>query len=383
VNADALVHCLSVRGGGLVTPSGMRYRVLALAARSRHMSLPVLRRIRDLVAAGAVVAGAKPTDTPSLADDATEFQAIATAVWGDGSAGRHSYGRGQVHVGEPLAEVLHSLGTEPDFDSTLPQPDTELLYVHRRFEDGELYFVNNRHDRPENVEASFRVAGRVPELWHADTGRIEPLGYRIVNGRTLVPLQLDPWDAVFVVFRAPVRTAARVLPARSTEALATLDGPWRVAFQGERGAPPTATFERLDSWSDSAEPGIRYFSGTGTYRRTLDVPPAWLADGAELWLDLGDVRDLAEVSVNGKSLGVAWKPPFRVNLTPALRAGANTLAIAITNLWVNRLIGDAQPDATRQYTFTVPRFYKADASLLPSGLLGPVRVLRVSTATTH
>ena len=385
VNADALQHRFSVQGGSLVTPSGMRYRILALDPRSVHMSLPVLRRIRDLVAAGAVVAGAKPADTPSLADDATEFQAIATAVWGDGSAGRHNYGRGQVRVGEPLAEVLRSLGTEPDFDSTRPQPDTELLYVHRRLEDGELYFVNNRHDRPESVEASFRVAGRVPELWHADTGHIEPLGYRIVNGRTLVPLQLDPWDAVFVVFRAPAKAASREMPARIVTPVASLDGPWPVAFQAGRGAPAATTFDRLGSWSDSTEPGIKYFSGTGTYTQELNVPAAWLADGAELWLDLGDVRNLAEVSVNGKPLGVLWKAPYRVNVTAALHAGANAVSIAVTDLWVNRLIGDAQPGVSTKYTFTVPSFYKADSPLLPAGLLGPVRVLSDQCAcrTTH
>jgi hypothetical protein len=383
VNADALQHRFSVKGGRLATPSGMRYRVLALDPRSVHMSLPVLRAIRDLIAAGGVVAGAKPTDTPSLADDEREFHVIADAVWGDGAPGPHAYGKGRVYVATPLADVLRTLRLAPDFAYTKPQADTELLFVHRQLPDGELYFVDNRHDRAESLEASFRVAGREPELWHADTGRVEPASYRVVDGRMLVPLKLDPWEAVFVVFRAPAKAASRELPARVVAPVATLDGPWSVAFQGERGAPPTGTFDRLASWSDSAEPGIRYFSGTGTYRRTLDVPAAWLAHGAELWLELGDVRHLAEVSVNGKSLGVVWKPPFRVDATAALRPGPNSLTIAVTNLWVNRLIGDVQPGAATKYTFTVPQFYKADSPLLPSGLLGPVRVLRVTAATTH
>jgi hypothetical protein len=187
-------------------------------------------------------------------------------------------------------------------------------------------------------------------------------------------LKLDPWDAVFVVFREPSKPAGRVLPDRTLETVATLAGPWSLSFQSGRGAPASASFAALTSWSDSADRGIRYFSGTATYTRTLDVPAAWLADGAALWLDLGDVRNLAEVSVNGQPLGVLWKPPFRVNVTGAVRAGANSVAIAVTNLWPNRLIGDAQPDATTKYTFTVPSFYKADAPLLPSGLLGPVRV---------
>ncbi|MFO1400776.1 MAG: glycosyl hydrolase [Steroidobacteraceae bacterium] len=375
LNADALVHRLGVKDGDLVTASGMRYRLLALDPRAVHMSLPVLRKLRELVDAGGVVAGAKPTDTPSLADDEHEFHAIADALWGDGSAGLHRHGKGRVYAGLTPGQVLHELGQAPDFEYTRPAADTELLFVHRRLADGELYFVDNRRERAETLEATFRVSGRAPELWHADTGLIEPASYRIVDGRTVVPLQLDPWDAVFVVFRAPAPAASRTLPAKTLEPVATLAGPWPVSFQPGRGAPASASLAELASWSDNAERGIRYFSGTATYTRTLDVAADWLADGAELWLDLGEVRNLAEVRLNGQALGVLWKPPFRVNLTSAAHAGANQLEIAVTNLWPNRLIGDAQPDATTKYGFTVPQFYKADAALLPSGLLGPVRLL--------
>jgi hypothetical protein len=380
INADALVHRLSVADGELTTPSGMRYRVLALDRRSVQMSLPVLRAIRDLVAAGGVIAGAKPLATPSLADDEREFHALADALWGDGATGVHAYGKGHVYAGMRLEAVLQALGVAPDFQYTQPAADTALLYVHRRLADGELYFVNNRRDRAESLEANFRVAGLAPELWHADTGRIEPASYHSVAGRTVVPLRLDPWDAVFVVFRAPAKTASRMLPEKTLASVATLDGPWNISFQPARGAPAEASFARLISWSERSEPGIRYFSGTGTYRHTLDVPAAWLADGAQLWLDLGSVHELAEVSINGHDLGVVWKPPYRLNVTPAVHAGANSVAIAVTNLWPNRLIGDAQPGVTSRYTFAVPSFYKADAALLTSGLLGPVRVLREQCA---
>jgi hypothetical protein len=183
---------------------------------------------------------------------------------------------------------------------------------------------------------------------------------------------------VFVVFRAPARAATRRLPTRSAASVTTLDGPWQIAFQPGRGAPAQTTLERLGSWSESSDAGIRYFSGTGTYTKTLDVSAAALTGSAELWIDLGDVRNVAEITMNGRALGVAWKPPYRVNATAALRPGANELKIAVTDLWVNRLVGDAQPGVTRKVTFTVPQFYKADAPLVPSGLLGPVRLLRVS-----
>src|SRR5262249_35055543 len=137
--------------------------------------------------------------------------------------------------------------------------------------------------------------------------------------------------------------------------------------------------ERLVSWSESADPGVKYFSGHGTYTKTIQALPEWFSSGSRLWLDLGDVKNLAEVTVNSHSLGIAWKAPFRVDMTSALKPGANQLRATVTTLWVNRLIGDQQPDATRKYTFTTQRFYRANSPLLPSGLLGPVRVVRVAT----
>jgi beta-galactosidase/beta-glucuronidase len=149
-----------------------------------------------------------------------------------------------------------------------------------------------------------------------------------------------------------------------------------LAFQTNRGAPAKISLSALSSWSENSEAGVKYFSGTGTYAKTIQAPADWFKTGAELWLDLGDVKNLAEVSVNGKPLGILWKTPFRVNVTSALKPGANTLEIKVTNLWVNRLVGDQQPDAVKKYTYTAQQFYRADSPLLPSGLLGPVRIVR-------
>jgi (4-O-methyl)-D-glucuronate---lignin esterase len=377
VNADALVHLLSVVDGQLAAPSGMRYRVLALDPNSRHMSLPVLRKIRDLVSAGAVVAGPKPLSTPSLSDDEAEFRRLADELWGSGGAGSKT-GKGVVKGDGSLGDVLKELGVAPDFEHTKPKADTALLAVHRALADGDLYFVNNRNDREEDVEASFRVTGKQAELWHADTGLREAASFRIANGRTTVPLHLEPWGAVFVVFRKPAADPVRQLPASTEKPLATVDGAWDVRFQPGRGAPERVTLDSLASWSTHADAGVKYFSGTATYTKTVQAQAGWFAPGARLWLDLGDVRDLAEVSVNGTALGVVWKRPFRAEITTVAKPGANTIEVKVTNLWVNRMIGDRQPGASTQYTFTRPVFYKADSPLVPSGLLGPVRLLQVT-----
>jgi hypothetical protein len=378
VNADALKNRLSVENGRIVTATGMSYRVLALDPYSRHMSLPVLKKIRDLVNAGAVVVGPKPVDSPSLSDDQAEFKTIADQVFGSGT-GERTYGKGKVYAGQTLAQALLALEVAPDFEFTRPQADTSLLFVHRKLAGGEAYWVNNRKNRAETVDATFRVAGKAPELWHPDTGKIEPASYRFANGRTTVPLRLDPYDAVFVVFRKTAAAPSRTLPEPVETAMAAVEGPWDVSFQPNRGAPAKISLDKLSSWAVNADTGVKYFSGTGTYSKTIQAPADWFKTGAQLWLDLGDVKNLAEVSVNGKPLGIVWKPPFRVDVTGALKPGANTMEIKVTNLWVDRLIGDQQPDATKKYTYTAQQFYRADSPLLPSGLLGPVQIVRLTT----
>ena len=376
INADALVHVLTVADGQLATPSGMRYRVLALDPHSQQMSLPVLRKIRDLVQAGAIVSGPKPIDTPSLSDDSKEFHSIVDELWAAGSG--TSVGKGKVYGDRNLGEVLATLGVAPDFDYSKPEPDANVLFVHRKLADGDLYFVDNRNDRDESIEGTFRVSGKEAELWHADTGTIEPASFQVANGRTTVPLHLEPWGTLFVVFRKNASVPSRSLPKTADSTLQTLEGPWDLSFQPGRGAPPKITLESLSSWSENADEGVKYFSGTGTYTKTIQAPPDWFGRGTHLSIDLGDVKNLAEVYLNGKSLGILWKPPYRADITDALKRGTNRLEIKVTNPWVNRIVGDRQPNVTTTYTFTSPKYYKAESPLVPSGLLGPVTIVRTT-----
>jgi hypothetical protein len=160
--------------------------------------------------------------------------------------------------------------------------------------------------------------------------------------------------------------------------LATIDGAWDVTFQPARGAPAKITLDTLASWSDNSDTGVKYFSGTGTYTKNIQAPESWFKKDERLWLDLGIVKNIAEVIVNGKSLGIVWKKPFRVDVTDAVKPGENVLEIKVTNLWVNRLIGDQQPDVAKKYTYTTQAFYRSDSPLLPSGLLGLVQIVSLS-----
>jgi hypothetical protein len=374
INADALIHEVSVADGNIVSKSGMQYRVLALDPYSRHMSLPVLRAIHTVVEDGAVVAGPKPTDDPSLADDQAEFEKLSAELFGDGS-GTHKLGKGMVYAGQNLSEVVSVVHLDPDFDYLKHNSDSDVEFVHRKLKNGDIYFVDNRSDHNESIDATFRVAGMQPELWRAETGTAEPAPFIIANGRTTVPLYLEPWGAVFVVFRKATSETSHPVPQAMETKLATVGGPWNVSFQPDRGAPASIAMDHLSDWSQSADSAVKYFSGIGTYSKAVQAPADWFRKGTQLWLDLGDVKNLAMVTVNGRELGETWHAPYRVDVTSSLKPGANEITIKVVNAWVNRLIGDEQPEATK-FTFADVKPYKADSPLLPSGLLGPVEIVR-------
>jgi hypothetical protein len=537
---------MTVRNGRIALPGGMQYRVLVLPE-SRLMTPAVLRKVRDLVSGGATVVGPRPEKSPSLSgypgcDE--EVRRIAGEVWGDCDGRRvtaRAYGKGRVVWGRPLVQVLTQMGVGPDFAAVaeggrdLAPP--RLATIHRTAGDAEIYFVSNQRYQSAVVLGSFRVAGKAPELWRPDTGRMElaPV-YREQGGRTMVPLQLEPAGSMFVVFRRrpaarehwvsmgregkTVRRAAprlevrrafyeaadgrgadvtakvaalvaageTVIPATnavfgdpvpnvvkrlrvdyrlngkpmqrtvgenevlelateredgalpSFEVTATpggavaltpwqagvyagrtaagrtvrfrvregarrlsLAGPWALRFPPGWGAPPQVRLGRLTSWSERPEAGARYFSGTAEYRQSFTVPAAMVRSGQRVVLDLGRVKNLAEVRLNGRDLGVLWKAPFRLDVTGRVKAGRNSLSVRVTNLWPNRLIGDAQlPEEvewqgnaiaawprwlvegrprpkTGRFTFTTWRFYRKDSPLLESGLLGPVAVWSAKT----
>ncbi|GEO11639.1 hypothetical protein SAE01_41350 [Segetibacter aerophilus] len=371
VNADALVNLLSVKDGKIVTPSGMSYRVLMLDSNATKMSLPVLRKLRTLVKAGATVTGITPVGTPSLADDSKEFERIKDEIWNSGN--------NRVSSNKALSEVLKGLNITPDFAYSKRDESTKLLFVHRKLSDRDLYWVNNRNHRKEDVQATFRITGKVPEIWHPETGRTEPASYEIANGVTKVDMHLQPDDAVFVIFKMPATKTAVKVPAPSEKVLVAVDGEWDVSFQPNRGAPAKSVFNQLNSWTENTDPGIKYFSGTATYTKTINAPAAWFGNKKlETSIDLTDVKNIAEVMVNGKSAGIVWKQPYRVKITNALKVGANKLEIKVTNLWPNRLIGDQQPGVTNKITYTTMPFYQAGSPLLPSGLLGPVKIISVN-----
>jgi hypothetical protein len=373
------MNLLTNDGPDIVAPSGARYRALFLGGSSDHMTLGTLQRIAALVQGGATIVGKPPKTSPSLmgSNQNDEWQTLVSRLWS--GSGDTRIGNGRVIAGNDIEAALRTMGVLPDF-SFVGSPGDDVPFVHRRDGDGDYYFLVNRNSRATNGEARFRVSGKAPELWHADTGVSEPIGYRVEGDITVVPIALAAEESVFVVFRKPAtRPALKVLQPVLTP-VGALDMGWSVQFQPGRGAPARATFAKLAPLDENSAPGIRFFSGIVTYSRKFTAPRGW-KPGRPLWVDLGEVGDLAQVSVNGEDVGTVWHAPYRVNVANAAKPGGNLLIVRVANLWVNRLIGDAQAGAA-QVTWTAIPTYMKEAPLRRSGLIGPVTLLS-SGYTAH
>lgn len=351
---------VATKDGRILASTGKtQYNLLWMDRNVDYMSTDVLRKIASLVKDGVQLGGVRPKHAASLADDPAEFDALVKEIW-DG-------GRANVHESTDMLAVLQEIGVRPDV-----AVDDSFRYLHRDCGDAQVYWINKPLSEGGDATLSFRVSGLKPSVWHAETGKMEEVSYRVVGDRTEVDLHLVPNDAVFVVFSGKGEASHTVASPVQREVL-TIATPWTVKFQENRGAPAEATFAQLKSLSESDVFGIKYFSGVATYCNTLK---AGQLEGRAI-LDLGKVANIAEVYVNGQYCGTAWKTPWTVDVTDALKEGDNALEIKVADLWINRLVGDNQPDAPERICTTpgVQSIYPADYPLKEAGLIGPVRLL--------
>jgi len=405
LNAEVLLTRAAARAGRLLLPEGMSYRYLVLPDRSPLAISPrALGKVKELVASGVTVIGAKPSQALGLTnypecDD--KVRSLGDALWGPARepVGEHKIGAGRVIWGHSLDEVVKTDRLPPDLEFRSPGRPVRLDWIHRRDGETEIYFVANPASTANTVDAVFRIVGKQPELWDAVTGEVRDLtDWRHENDRTLVPLAFAPRQSWFIVFRKTASPGSSTSIANFTalKSVQEVGGSWQVSFDPKRGGPSQVTFPGLQDWTTRSEPGIRYYSGTAVYRKQLKgLSPE---PDCRLFLDLGAVKNVARVKLNDRDLGVIWTVPWRVEITKAVRPGHNDLQIEVANLWPNRLIGDGMLPREKRLTMTNVKTYETplpsneqyptygcpicDARrksggppvLLSSGLLGPVTV---------
>ena len=412
LNDEVLLGKARAEDGRLALESGMRYRYLVLmTGRTTTMTPAVLRKLRGLVGDGVTLVGERPRRAPGLTaypQCDTEVKELADALWGPDAAksGTRPVGKGRVIWGKKLEEVVGEDGLAPDFEAADAPAKSGLMMIHRTGPGFDGYFVANQTTATLAVTCRFRAADRPPELWDAVTGQIRPLPeFKAVGGRTAIPLTFAPRQSFFVIFRGaesqtsnvqrPMSKVKKNFPAQKS--LGEIKGSWEVAFDPRWGGPKSMRFEELYDWTRCEIDGIKYYSGTATYKKTFDLPQSAIANPqSALFLDLGTVKNVAEVRLNGQNLGVIWTAPWRVEITKAVKPKGNALEIDIVNLWPNRLIGDALLPKERRLTETNVKTYETilpplaayqtyhcgvcdarrkagqPAPLFESGLLGPV-----------
>ena len=374
INGEVLLQRASVEDGRIVLPSGMKYRLLVLP-QLETMRPEILQKIKELLQAGACVIGPAPKYSPSLSDYPAadrKVQALASELWGDQTESVRTIGKGRLFMpATSLQPVLEALNVKPDMRVNSGTP---VLFIHRATDEGDIYFISNQSENPVDINPSFRVAGKLPELWNPLTAEIRLLPeFTCADGVTTVPVRLEGFESSFIIFRkkgTPVKTTARNYPVK--EVLATVTSPWQVDFEkGKRGPEEAVTFPALQDWTESTVPSIRYFSGKAIYtnRITLDELPQ-----KALYLDLGKVMVMAKVKINGQYVGGVWTTPYRLPVGDFLRKGENLIEVEVVNNWRNRLIGDASLPEKERGTWTNVNPWNADSPLQSSGLIGPVEI---------
>jgi hypothetical protein len=417
-NSEIILTRLAVKDGRIVLPAcpsklgersgdGMSYRLLVLPE-SSTMPVEVLAKLKELVAAGMTLVGPRPEKAPGLMDYPEcdrQVKAMADELWGNcngTTVKEHAFGKGRVVWGRPVRELLDTAGVKPDFSYTDAQPDAFLDWIHRSVDGTEIYFIANRMNRAEQATCTFRVSGKQPERWDPVTGTRRDLSKSDArDGCTTVPLAFGPHESMFVVFRkekqgsggggqeSGVRENGNIPDFQPLQEIA---GPWTVQFDPHWFYPTTGlggdpakglfVFGKLEDWSTRPEPSVKHFSGTAVYRKVFELadPSTIQNPTSKIYLDLGRVKETARVKFNGNDLGIVWCHPWRVEITGVIKPGENKLEIEVANLWPNRLAGDANLPAEQRRTQTN---FPADPKqpLLSSGLLGPVRIMKVPGQT--
>ena len=409
-----LISKATVKDHKIVFPGGGSYQLLVLPL-IETMTPELLNKIESLVRNGANVAGIPPKKSPSLVNFPECDKAVAATamkMWKSfdqpGTLQAITYGSGRIFWGsgfmvndstrpypayEVTAGLLKQLNVIEDFTS-----DGPVRYAHRILSGMEIYFVANRSNNVIITNCDFRTDLGTPELWNPLTGVIRKLeNYSRSGGHTSIEIQFDAHQSYFVVFdsgnKGPgPKTTVKNFPGKKN--LLTLDGTWKLSFDTNHGGPGAIVFDHLEDWTNRPEEGIKYYSGTAGYEKSFSLSKSMLTPGLPIFISLGEVNCMAQVRLNGKILGTLWTAPWNLEITQAVKEGDNKLEIFVVNLWPNRLIGDENypfdginkgkwpdwllqnsPRNSQRSTFATYSFYKKDAPLLMSGLLGPVRIL--------
>jgi len=400
INAEIITTSLRTENGNLFLPHGQSYRVMMIPDRE-DISLEVLKSLEKLVYEGAMIIGRKPVRATSLKnypDCDAEVKTIADKLWGrcDGEqVFSNNYGKGIVYWGKSVTEVLEELDIHPDFQAQgIDNSDRHIDYIHRRTVTEDIYFVSNSSEKEEKVTCIFRVdKNKIPEIWDPETGLIQrKMKYSGTENGTSIELIMDPLASRFVVFRnqsAGINDAGLhcdlqygFTDLRKKEGIRSIDltDNWDVSFDPAMGGPETWHFNKLVSWTDIDQDGIRYYSGSASYSREFSIEEGSLASDADAFVVFEDIQEMARVIINGNDCGIVWIPTYKTRITPYLKNGTNKITVEVVNTWNNRIVGDIRNAGKKPFTTTNAKVkFKETSPLLKSGLTGKAEIVFIKT----
>jgi hypothetical protein len=410
-----LLYNAFVKDHRILFPGGASYSLLVMPA-SQSMTPALLNKIGQLIRDGAVVVGSAPYRSPGLSGyPRCDKQVIdlAQLLWGkdktENIGAMRRIGKGKLvtgpsfHSSKPdemypsyafTEKILRELDLQEDFISNAP-----IRYTHRSDSAWDIYFISNRSSSSVKGDCIFRSVLGPPEIWDPISGDTRKLPIYKVNRRTTsIPIELAGLQSFFIVFSKTTKIETETYSTNfpQTTVVDSLNRSWDLDFDKKWGGPGKVHLDSLIDWATSDQEGIKYYSGTVLYRKVFDFENKERSDRhVKIYLDLGQVKNIARIKMNGIDLGVCWVSPFRKNISNLLRAKDNVLEVEVANLWTNRLIGDdrypddgikdgkwpewllkGEPRKSKRYTFTTFKYYTKDSALVQSGLIGPVTILQ-------
>ncbi|MDR0394843.1 MAG: hypothetical protein LBH77_06765 [Tannerella sp.] len=417
---EVLMNALSVRNGKLVLPHGAEFEALILREGER-LRPEALEKIRDLVAQGATLIGNPPPPQSASMENYPDCDAKMRTIISElfnyqatSVATEQMFGDGRVLSGTPVDAAMEKIMGLPElfFQSEGDPWDTkDMLYGQRKLPNGDFYFISHRGDKKVKANINIKWNGLQPEWWNTNNAKMHEItDYTVSNGRIEIPVEMYPRESGFLVFTKPVGAKpAKTVNFPEATSVQEINQSWEVHFDPRWGGPAGVTFDKLHNWAENPDKGICYYSGIATYKTSFDASEV----NASI-LDLGTVKNMARVTINGKALGIIWCAPWQIDIPKGLlKKKGNILEVEVANTWANRMIGDEQlPDdaefinpgtpANRlggyekhtkgyglkelpdwfinheerpskgRYTFTMWKFYDKDSPLQQSGLIGPV-----------
>ena len=390
------LYLAHVENGSIVFPGGGQYKILVLPL-VRTMTPELLIKIESLIKDGAVVMGIPPVKSPSLTgypkNDA-KVDELAQKIWGkshmDDGYGAVNYGGGKVISGRELelrvdnlypdydlvSDVLREMDIEEDFK----EYSESIRYTHRTSMHWEIYFVSNKTNETVTTDCFFRSGEENASIWDPISGKTYNLdGLSFNDNRWKAELKFEPFQSYFVVFDKRNTIDISNSFYKEESVIMTINSKWNVAFDKKFGGPERTVFEELSDWTNHGEEGIKYYSGIASYSNIFDLPEDFDIGEDNIIIDLGSVKNMARVVLNGQEVGILWTYPWKLDITDKLVEKNNRLVIEVANLWINRLVGDEKLklEGKKGYTFTTYNPYDANSPLVPSGLLGPVTIKKV------